>query len=323
MLNAIKKIPTGKFLVPMVISMIIYTLWPDLFQIGGITQGLLSGEGINFILGMLMFAAGTGIDFSKIKKILKHQALLLLIKVILSIIFSFTFLFIFGDTGIWGISGIAFISAIISINPTTQLTTIQNYGEPKGGAIFPLASIPGYPAIPLIVYSIYHSNGITGIDWIPIISIFLPLILGMILGNFDKNFNDLFGPAISSLLPLLGWNLGQGIDLVKATQSGVSGLILTVIFIVLMSPMFFIDNNLLDYDGISGIGLMNVAVMTTAVPAAIATTFPHLETFVDGAAAQVLLVSIITSIFSPFLAQLRYINIYGKKALQDRQSAES
>lgn len=323
MLNAIKKIPAGTFLVPMVISIIFYTLWPDLFQIGGVTQGLLGGEATNFIIGLLIFAAGTGVDFSNLKDLLKHQGLLLLINVIISVIFAFAFLYLFGDEGILGISGLAFITTIISVNPAVLLSILQSYGDPKDGAIYPLANIPGLPAIQLIVYSVYHSGGLAGVDWMPIISVFLPLILGMILGNLDTNFNDLFGPAIAILLPLLGWNLGQGMDLVEAAQSGLPGLLLTAIFLILMLPMLFVDNNLLGYDGISGIGMMNVAGMTTAIPLAVATAFPHLEPYVAGATTQVLLVSIITSLLTPILAQRRYRSVYGEEALRERQNMET
>lgn len=323
MLKAIKKIPAGTFLVPMIASMIIYTIWPDLFNIGGVTQALLSGEGTNFIVGMLVFVSGTAVDFSKLKDLLKHQGALLLANIILSVIFSFAFLFIFGDEGIWGISGLAFISTIISINPAIHLSVVQSYGDPEDAAIYPFAGIPALPAIPLIVYSVYYSGGIAGIDWMPIISIILPLVLGMILGNIDRDFSDLFGPSMSALLPLLGWNLGQGMNLIEAAQSGVSGIILTIIFLVLMSPMYFIDKNMLGYDGVSGIGMMSVAGMTTAVPAAIVSAFPHLEPYLGSAIAQVLLACVITSILIPTLAQRQYKNVYGEEALRERQmSAE-
>jgi len=38
MLNAIKKVPAGTFLVPMLVSAFLYTFWPNLFQIGGLTE---------------------------------------------------------------------------------------------------------------------------------------------------------------------------------------------------------------------------------------------------------------------------------------------
>lgn len=45
MLNAIKKVPAGTFLVPMLTSAFIYTFWPNLFQVGGLTEHIFGGQG--------------------------------------------------------------------------------------------------------------------------------------------------------------------------------------------------------------------------------------------------------------------------------------
>jgi len=34
MINAMRKVPAGTFLIPMIISMLIYSFWPTLFKIG-------------------------------------------------------------------------------------------------------------------------------------------------------------------------------------------------------------------------------------------------------------------------------------------------
>lgn len=79
----------------------------------------------------------------------------------------------------------------------------------------------------MILYGVVQA---TTINWMPIISILIPLILGMILGNLDKDFRDLMRPDLALSLPFMGWSFGAGINLVSAVSAGLSGVILTIIF---------------------------------------------------------------------------------------------
>lgn len=313
MLNAIKKIPAGTFLVPMVISMVLFTFWPDLFKVGGMTEALLSGSGTGFITGMLAFASGTTIDFKSLKELLRHQGVLVLIKLVLAIIFSLGFLYLFGHEGIWGISGVAFVATIFSVNPSVQVSVLSSYGYEKDAGILAISGLLTLPIFSLIVYSIYAGGGLGGMDWMPIFSAVIPLLLGIILGNIDKGFAGLFGPVVGGLLPLLGWNLGQGMNFMEALQSGLSGIILTVIFVILMSPLFFADTKLLGYEGVSGIAMITVAGMSTIIPPVIADAIPEVAQYVTSANSQILFATIILAILSPMLAKRQYEKAHGKK----------
>ena len=105
MLRLMNKISAGTFLIPLIISMILYTFWPNLFMIGGFTEAIFSHTGVSFISGMLAFATGSRINIHSLKKLLQHQGALLLVKVILAVFVSLAFLSYFGHEGIWGISG--------------------------------------------------------------------------------------------------------------------------------------------------------------------------------------------------------------------------
>lgn len=61
MLNAIKKVPAGTFLVPMLISAILYTFWPNLFQVGGLTEHILEVQERTESLVRLFFARELGL----------------------------------------------------------------------------------------------------------------------------------------------------------------------------------------------------------------------------------------------------------------------
>lgn len=55
MLKLSSKVSAGTFLVPLIVSMVLYTFWPDLFKVGGFTEALFSSSGVNIISGLLAF----------------------------------------------------------------------------------------------------------------------------------------------------------------------------------------------------------------------------------------------------------------------------
>jgi len=128
MLDKINKIPAGTFLVPMLVSAFIYTFWPNLFQIGGLTEHIFGGGGTNGIIGAICFCSGTGINLKKIGYALKRQGILLAVKFIIGAGMSLLYISLFGQSGVLGISALAFTIAICSINPAVYLSLMQQYG---------------------------------------------------------------------------------------------------------------------------------------------------------------------------------------------------
>lgn len=121
MIKFMRRVPAGTFLIPMLVSMLIYSFWPNLFRIGGPSEAFFSSAGTNYIIGLLVFASGTTVKLSKIGKLLKHQGYLVLFKIVISIVFAYVFLFFFGLDGIWGISGLSFVSIILFIYPVISV----------------------------------------------------------------------------------------------------------------------------------------------------------------------------------------------------------
>lgn len=309
MLRQMNKISAGTFLIPLIISMILFTFWPNLFKIGGFTEAIFSHSGVSFISGILAFATGSRINIQSLKKLLKHQGALLLVKVILAVVFSTAFLVFFGNEGIWGISGVAFVVVMFSINPALQLSILENYGYEDDAMIMGLSTAVTLPMLPMIFYSIFFSaGGLGGINWTPIISALIPLVIGFILGNIDPDIGKLYSPIVGALLPFLGWNLGQTMNIIDAVNAGASGLLLTALYIGLMSLLYVADTKWLKHDGVSGLAMMSVAGVSTIAAPAIAEIFPEVADYVLIANSQILFASIITSIVIPIFIGRKYNN---------------
>lgn len=151
MFKKMMNLPAGSFLVPMFISATLFTLWPNLFKIGGITEAIFGGSGVSTIVGILSFAGGTLVDVTHLNYLLKRHGLLLLIKIVFVIIIGVMFINVFGQEGIFGISAIAFITAIVSINPAIYMSLANQYGDNLDKATFGILGIFTIPTIPLII----------------------------------------------------------------------------------------------------------------------------------------------------------------------------
>lgn len=309
MFDKVNKIPAGLFLVPLLLSALIYTISPNLIRMGGLTEATFSGDGLNFILGATCFCSGTGIDVKRLVRVLKHHGVLLVLKLALSVGFGLGAIMLFGQEGIFGISTVALVVALSSINPAVYLSLVSDYGTSDDTAAFGLAGIFSVPVVPILVYSLSATTG-EGIDWSPIYSTLLPIGIGMLLGNIDKKFTALFGPGVAVLIPLMGWNIGQGIDLIEAAKAGALGILLVVIYYLLMSPMYFTDKKLLHYDGIASLCMLSIGGVSVSAPFLLAQAHPELTPYVASATGQLLTAVVVTSISTSFLVGRLHRQMY-------------
>lgn len=308
MVKFMKKIPAGTFLVPMLLSALVYTIWPNLFSnIGGVTDAFLGGSGTNFIIGLICFISGISINVKTMGKLFKRHGVLLLLKLVLVIVLGLSFIALFGQSGIFGISALAFIVAMSSMNPALYISIVNDFGDEVDKAAIGLVGLFAIPAVPMLIYAI---AGQGEIEWMPIISTIIPLLLGMILGNLDKNFSTIFSTGISVLLPILGWNIGQGMNLIEGLQSGIYGILLVILFYIFMSPLFIFDKKILKNDGIAGLSMTAFAGVSASFPAIIAASNPSLAPYVTGATTQIVTLAIVTILVTPVLARKLHQKTY-------------
>lgn len=301
MYNFMRKFPGGLLLVPMLLSAIFYTFSPELFRIGGMTQAMFTTDGLNYVIGLTCFCSGAGLNVHRIGKVLKKQGVLLLTKIIMCVIASIIFIQLFGQAGIWGISAVAFIAAICSTNPSLYLALEDEMGTPDDVSAFGLVGLLCVPAYPMLIFGLSQE---TAIDWMPIISTLVPILLGMLVGNLDENMAKFLAPGVSVLTPFMGWSFGASINLIEAVQSGLQGVIITIMFYVLIVPiLLMVETKFVKTDGISSLAISSIAGMSVSVPFIISQTNPAIEPFVASATAQIAFGVVLSSIITPFLAK--------------------
>lgn len=300
MLKFMKKIPGGLLLVPMLISALINTFAPGFFaQFGGLTEALFTTKGINYIVALVSFCSANLLDFKSIAKVLRKQGTLLFVKALLCIGLSFIFMKTFGLQGVWGISAIAFVVGICSLNPSLYLALVSDYGVETDKAAFGLTGILAVPAFPIFVFSITQGGGV---DWTPIISTLIPIILGVVVANLDKELSKLFSSILGVLMIFMGWSFGAGINIIEALKAGPQGVLLAVIFYIAMLPIvYLVETKILKESGISTLGISSIAGISVSVPSIMAFNNPELVPLASIATAQIAFGVVITSILTPII----------------------
>lgn len=312
MLKFMKKIPGGLLLVPMLISALFATFLPDVFKIGGMTEAFFTTKGINYIVALVCFCSSAALDLEKMKKVIRKQGSILALKVVICFVFSFLYFKFFGMNGIFGISAIAFTATICSLNPSLYLALVSDYGDPGDEGAFGLTGLLCVPAFPMLVYSV---SKVSGVDWMPVVSVLIPIVSGIVIGNLDKELGKFFAGAVPILTPFMGWAFGAGINLIAAFKAGLEGIILAVIFYVVSFPLLWLfETKVLKESGITTFAISSIAGLSVSVPSLIAAADPSVETIANGAVAQIALGVVITSVITPYL-----IGVYAKnKGIQKR-----
>lgn len=313
MYKFMKKIPGGLLLIPMLISAVFATFCPNLFYIGGLTEALFTKKGINYIVALITFCSATSLDFKSLAKVLKKQGLMLLVKIILCMAFSLLFFKFFGETGVWGISLLSFVCVLASLNPSLYIALTKDYATKTDESAFGLLGLLCLPVFPIIIYSVAQSQAI---DFSPIISTLIPLILGILIANFDKDFASIFKGSTTMLTPFMGWSFGTGINLIESFKSGLQGLVLVVIFYVIIAlPIFLFEVKILKSSGVSALGMSSMAGLTVSVPLILSQNSDYLASIAGTAASQIALGVVVTSVITPMLVKM----LAKKKGLQINQ----
>lgn len=303
MTKFMKRIPAGTFLVPMLLSALLYTIWPNLLQVGGITEAFLGGGNLNILVGLAIFFSGVGVDIKSIPQLLKRHGVLSLLKLVLTVVLGLGYIALFGQEGIFGISALAFVVTMASANSALYVSLVDDYGTGIDKAAFGMINVFSIPVAPVLVYAL---QGSAGIDLMPVVNILIPLVLGVVLGNVDPGFRDIFGGGVSLLIPIIGWKIGQTLNLIDAVQEVFVGILLVLLFYVLMSPLVFTDTKLLNNDGVASTAMNAVAALSSSFPAIIAQINPGLDAYVSSASAQVLAACLITVFVTPLLTKKMY-----------------
>jgi 2-keto-3-deoxygluconate permease len=297
----IGKIPGGLMIIPMLITAILNTVAPGALRIGGATSGIFTSAGTFTVIGIILFIAGSQLKLSQIGMAVKRGGVLCIAKIALGFAASFFAFNVFGDKGFLGISALAFVIAMSSCNPGVYMALVQQYGDVVDKSAFGLLNVVAVPALPILLLSL-SSGG--GFDYLSVIAVLVPFVVGMIFGNLDDAVAKLMAPGTPICLVFLGFCFGSNINLITAVKAGPSGVLIALIYLVVNVPIFLaVDKFIIRRPGYAGVAFSSIAGIAAAVPSIAATIMPQFAPYVQTATAQMALAVVITSFAAPFITK--------------------
>lgn len=298
-LNFMKKIPAGLMIVPLLLGSLITTIFPHIFEIGGLTAAVFSSAGTSTLLGAQLFCMGTALHVKDMPKVVKRGGTLLLAKFAVGALLGIIIGKFFGMTGIFGLTTLAIISAVTNSNGSVFLTLMGEYGDEVDCGCFPVLALNDGPFFTLVALG---ASGLANIPLWSLLAAIIPILVGMLLGNLDKGIRELFFPMGTAIIPLIGFALGTGINLTSIVKGGFPGVLLGLTTVLIGgSFILFFDRFVGRRPGYAAWAVATTAGNAVAVPAAVALIDPAWEPFVASATVQVAASVVISCILAPLL----------------------
>lgn len=295
----LNKVPAGMMVIPLLLGSVLATLFPQVLEIGGLTTALFSSAGTNTLLGVLLFSMGTTLQVKDMPKVLKRGGVLLLSKFAIGAILGILVGKLFGDAGFLGLSALAIVSAVTNSNGSIYLTLVDSYGDEADCGCFPILALNDGPFFTLLALG---ASGIAEIPFMSLVAAIVPILLGMLIGNIDKGMRDIFTPMGNGIIPLIGFALGTGIDLVDVVKGGLPGILLGLITVFIGGGFIVLcDKFLSRRPGYAGWAVATTAGNAVAVPAAVALADPAMKAIEATATVQVATSVVVTSLLVPFI----------------------
>ena len=298
-LNFLKKVPAGMMVIPLLLGSLIVTIFPNAFEIGGLTAAIFSSAGTNTLLGAQLFCMGTALSVKDMPKVLKRGGVLLLAKFAIGAGIGILVGKVFGAAGFLGLTPLAIICAVTNSNGSVYLTLMGEYGDEADCGCFPLLALNDGPFFTLVALG---ASGLANIPFQSLIAAIIPIALGMLLGNLDKGLRDLFAPMGSAIIPLIGFALGTGINLTNVLKGGFPGILLGLITVFVGGGFILLcDKFITRRPGYAAWAVATTAGNAVAVPAAVALIDTAWEPYVATVTVQVAASVVVSCILAPII----------------------
>lgn len=293
----IEKIPGGMMVVPLVIGATINTFFPEALQIGGFTTALFK-NGSATLIGAFLLCMGSGIGIKAAPQALKQGSAITLTKLLVAVALGMLIQSLSGDTGIFGVTGLAVIAAMSNSNGGLYAALVGEFGNKKDVGAISIISLNDGPFFTMVALG---AAGMASIPFMSLVAVLVPIIVGMILGNLDDEMKDFLTKGGPLLIPFFAFALGAGIDLSVLIQGGLAGIALGIVVTFIGGFFNIFADKLAGGNGVAGAAASSTAGNAVATPAAIALADPSMAAAAHAAAPLIAASVITTVILTPVL----------------------
>lgn len=303
------KIPGSMMLFPLLLGAILNTLFPGTPTFFGSFTGAL-WQGALPILAVFFFCMGATLSFKSTPHILKKGGALLIAKIaVAAIVGIIVAKFIGNGMILGGLSVLAIVAAMNDTNGGMYMALMGQFGKAEDAGAYSIMSLESGPFITMVSLGI---AGLSGFPWQTMVGAILPMVLGMVVGNLDKDCREFFGKAAPVLIPFFAFGLGAGLDFKKVATAGITGILLGVAVVVITGSVLFLVDRLTGGNGIAGLAAATTAGNAAGVPAAVAAANPAYKAVAGPATIMVAASIIVSAILCPVIVSW-YANRLKKK----------
>ncbi|WP_305764613.1 2-keto-3-deoxygluconate permease [Beijerinckia sp. L45] len=300
--RSIESVPGGMMVVPLLTGALIATFFPGMPKFFGSFTGALFSGALT-ILAVFYVCMGASIDFRATPYILKKGGTLLAVKVAIAILLGLIFGRVLGEAPVAGgmFAGVSTLAIVASLNDTNgglYMALMGQYGRPRDVGAYTVMTLESGPFLTMVTLGV---AGLSAFPWPALVGAILPLLVGMIIGNLDREMRDFLGRAIPVMIPFFAFALGAGLDLSKVWQAGLLGLTMGVGVVVLTGIPLFLADRLTGGTGVAGVAAASTAGNAAAVPAIVAAANPA---YADAAGPATILIAacvVVTAILVPIV----------------------
>nr|WP_309098472.1 2-keto-3-deoxygluconate transporter [Fredinandcohnia onubensis] len=318
--KTIDRIPGGLMVVPLFIGALLNTFFPNLSKsLGSFTFGLTSGTVP--ILAVWFVCLGASIRLKSTGVVLRKSGVLLVTKLGVAWVVGFVASHYLGngmiESGFFaGVSALALVAAMDMTNTGLYASLMDQYGTKEEAGAFVLMNLESGPLMTMIILG---TAGVATFEPQVLVGLILPFIVGYILGNLDEDIRDFLSRAIPVLIPFFAFSLGNGIKLTVLAETGLFGIILGLLVIVVTGiPLILADIFVGKGNGTAGIAASSTAGAAVATPLLVAEMVPEMAPVAPAATALVATSLIVTSIVVPIVTGV-YHKIANKNPILNKR----
>ncbi|OYV32080.1 MAG: hypothetical protein B7Z81_13320 [Acidocella sp. 20-61-6] len=143
--------------------------------------------------------------------------------------------------------------------------------------------------------------GLAAFPWPTLVGAILPLAVGIILGNLDRELKEFLGRATAVLIPFFAFALGCTLNLTMVWRAGLLGLALGVAVVLVSGAVMLLADRITGGNGTAGVAAATTAGNAAAVPAIVASANHAYAAAAGPATVLVAACVIVTSLVVPVL----------------------
>jgi 2-keto-3-deoxygluconate permease len=296
--QTIEKIPGGMMIIPLFLGVTINSLFPQILDIGGLTTALARGS--STLIAAFLLCMGAGINLKAVPLAAKKGAAITFSKFAIGMLIGVGVMYFSGEKGFLGLSSLAIIAGMTNSNGGLFAALASEFGDETDIGSIAIISINDGPFLTMIALG---SAGLANFPILSIVSVLLPLVIGIILGNLDDDLRKFLLKGGFVLIPFFAFSLGAALNFSTIFQAGLSGILLGVLCTVVGGFFNILADRFVGGTGIAGAAASSTAGNAVATPAALVLADPSLTQYAEVATSQIAAAVITTIILTPLLTQ--------------------